>query len=521
MSRQPTIIFLSDQKEYLFYDKLAQNLSQDFRLVLINTRPLPKTEDIRRKASLVFDCIYGWEDVLQLKSSDVFDDVLYQDEFIQRVLDNVSWPQTVESVLSSDQYAHVRYSGRFYQNAYGRNYLKNSFGVAYELCRKVIDDNPPSLVYSYGVRDVNKIGALCAFLANDIEVVELSPTNVSALKLAKKISRRNKEIINSYYGVSLGEAKKVFSCEERAPEKETDKLILTWGLAEFSKNHSLIHKEENCGFQDTRKQHHFKHGINNRLVLKNLKVLLRSIVEATVLFPKNVIKSLLVSDCNIPYHEKNRAHRIKKITRKQVWGLLRRLKATRNSIFSLISTHDNIPHKYIVALHYFPESTTISGLAWRGVKHEADLLAQPDLKKILDNENTCLIEHPVYLKNGERAGYFWSKIKEQGYSSILKYSKGIDVSALNDKILFTISGSVALEMAASGGRSYIAKNSPLLLVERVGHIVEFVSDDKWEIVYPDGKISPEQYISVIKEVGITNVSEEGQLLTSLVNMMER
>lgn len=513
MCDKKTIVYLSDQNEFKGYAEALSKSSIETNNILINTIPFPE-ESFSDKFTRHFSQIFDWWSLFDGAAFNLYEQRYYTFDWLARVLKEAHWPQDINEILATQQNAHRKLSGRLYQEKTFECKAINSFGLTHDMCEAVIKAENVDLAYTYAVKDPAKIGAVCAFLKNDIEVVESIPTNVSDNRLKKIITCGAVGLQSTYCGHYNSSISPLFECVERGSECSENGAtkMVDWRLCKPAilhlKKSSDGERSSGSRFDETRRYHYQEHRTNEPLAVKNsIRLGKRFMIESRVLSAE-LFGFLFDRDYVRPSREKSRLQRLFKRLVKAWWFLSCDLKSISDSLAVSLVKERKIRAETVVALHYFPESSTIGGLSWRGIKNEVDLFRQREIQDIFATCETCFVEHPVYLKLGQRPKYFWQCLRRAGYKNFVKRSRGLDIENLACSRVVTISGTCALEMAFYRTPAFVTKNTNLLLVEGVDHISTLLGDREWKINYGTAKIAPSAYVALLNHYGIRSPQSE-------------
>jgi len=510
-AKTPTFVCLSDQNEHKYFALIAEYLKQKCYSVLINTRPFTATSEIARTYGNLFVNYYGWEN-LYANTANVFFCTKEDENHVISILKKAQWPQSLEEVLASDQYYHWKTSGRFYQKHYNRDYLINSFLSAYELMLLALETYNITCVYAYVIRDVNKIGAICACLERDIPVMDLVSTNVygaSFLRVLER-SRTKNGVFYKYIGRESDEPIVLFSNFETYTQNGKAIIWKLGSLPTTNELHKNYKSKESTILNHNRKIHKEKNSLDTKRIIKtNLLLIARYLLfNIPIRIPLETTKVLLLGSWQIPLHRKNKRHFIQAYLLKHLFHLICSIRSTLSCFHVLLKTNKQIgSFSYIVPLHYFPESSTLGGLSWHNCKNELALFAEPKVKDNLLNNETIFVEHPVYLEKGERPSYFWKQLRQFGYRHLVKSSRGVNLDGLGDAKIITISGSIALEAASNYITTFVAKNTHLLLIDNVYHISDLIGSEDWTLQIEGRKLLPQEYFKISMNFGLKENSD--------------
>lgn len=475
-----TILYLSDQQQYRNFSEIQlKAMGTDSSIVL--TRPIAQKKNVRNFCGDVFTDIFHWKDVLA-PDFNPFKDSFFSNEQLFQILDEAHWPQTLDEVLASDQFSHTSVSGRFYQGKYNKNYLKNAFAISFEVTRQAILLCSPLLIFTDEIRDVNKLGAVCAALVANVPLFLLESTNINDLLFIKRIQKGDHQIESTYFGITNNSLSPVFSCYEKLCDGI---LKIDWSLLAESEKIGIRPQSDSICNDTMRSFHKERWGIgqpiNVRVELGHAKRLLKTLFNRIVRVSSELNR---VEEAGIiPLHQKNKLHYLQSHLGKPLYHLLCRIRSIRDRKILNYRRQLNVAVGAYssLCLHYFPEASTIGGTSWRNVKHELDLLSIPSVYHFLTPSETIIFEHPVYLIRGERPSSFWKSLHRLGYKRQVRRSLGINLHSPYVKKIVSITGSVALEAALAGKKSILVKNSILLNIQNVNHIIAELDVNDWQI----------------------------------------
>jgi hypothetical protein len=502
------IMYLADQDEYKSISNMGAPDSATRTLVM--TRPLITEKNISEEDSQYFRNIVGWGNFVPL-TFDPFRSAWKSDEKIAGFLEDAHWPQSLQEVLESDQYSHIKLSGRFYQKGYCDIYLKNSLSITFELTMDAIAKNKPDFIYTDMIRDVNKVGAVCAALISGIPIVLPESMNVKDLLLMKVLSKRGSGIGAKYFGMS---DERVVQFAENKETRAASEMQVQWMLYDFP---VLTKRDHNptLEYEDVmRKAHREKWDLGGGFGLKRDISRLYGNIRYSVKCVKQCITGVKAAKKSgvIPWHIKSAGTFIVNRLLLSIYIFLCHYRSIRDRF--LVKSDEECP-KYIICLHYFPEASTIGGVSWRNVKNEVDFLNNIEVRQVLRPDCVKIFEHPVYLVHGQRPSVFWKELKRLGYTNVVKRSAGVNLKSCDYQRLITIAGSIALESAVLGKCATLVKNSILINVEGISHITESFKLPGWNIKI-EKKISPVEYVERCKSCGVRKADITEMMVRNMV-----
>lgn len=513
---KPVLICFSDQDEHKHHAKIANLIKSSIASVLVNTRPYYSVEEIRSNHPNVFSGFYGWEN-LYGESADVFSCDRGDEEKAKDILEQVGWPQTLEEVLRSDQYAHWRISGRLYQKIYTRDYLVNSFLAGYQLALKAIKENDPVYAYFFVVRDVNKIGSICACLEKNVPVAEFAASNVYGRSFLKTVNNESQGVVSEYIGLKEGSAHSFLEITEHLVGVKNKKVhrLTTLNV----KHNSRSERSDNASIDimaRNRAEHNKSHGLDLTGVWKSH---IKTVIKLVLRLMKTLVNGLGRAQFpEIPMHYRNKKDAWKSYALKNIWAVSRIARSIRLNIGLLApNKHAFAKKKFVVTLHYFPESSTISGVSWRGCKNEVELFSEPEVRNVFPPGQTVFIEHPVNLLKGERTYLFWRRLKKLGYHYFVKSSNGINLEEIDERTIVTIAGTIAIEAANKSIPVVVVKNTQLIAIDGIYRISEYVEDAEEGLIVKGEKIKPEEYVQLSLKYGLKSEAEIAELIQVLVS----
>lgn len=386
-------------------------------------------------------------------------------------------------IIKSDQYAHKAISGRFFQFYENEQTIAAGALNCYEIAKKIIEVNEIDHVITREVRDANKIGVMLACWELGIPFHTLEPTGVSGGFFLKSYLHENNELIERFS--SLTGNGKLFTI--RNFHDGEDFLFDT-----FSKSSSLF---ETTRIWHQKKMNRFWSETTSILCKNFLKIISKPVASilcyarlkrsGVIPFHKKNLFAVLIADIGIPFF----------VIRGKLRAIIGRI------LSRLTSTQGNLAPPFLIPLHYFPESTTISGKSWRNVKSEVDLFSDEDFQKWIGSSHILLCEHPAYLNFGDRSNVFFKRIlRTIPTVQIDKWSGGVDLGSRPQAVI-SIAGSVLFEAAKERIPAYMVKFSPLLFVDGIKQVADLFSPTIDRDLHFNRKrgITPEHYERVCAE----------------------
>lgn len=516
MKKKSVLACFSDQAEHNHHAIVATLLKERVFSVLVNTRPNFDVKQIKDRHAGVFIEGYGWENICN-KNFNVFTSDWRDEEEARSILDEVGWPQTLDEVLASDQYSHWKISGRFYQKEYNRSYLLNSFLITYRVALKAISDNKPDIAYFYIIRDANKLGAMCACLKTNLPALELTKSNIYGAKFLRLFKKSQFGVLSQYFVLDDSLPRLFLNMKEEFVRGENESAQRVGELEVCQENLTgLLGREKYNVTQRNREGHNKIYDLRFsnvlRLQFKNFLKLVRRSVNRVVR------KDVRDKYPEVPFHKKNAKHLWSSALLKDIWQVLKMITSIRLSVeYCLLPKKKLDKKKFIVALHYFPESSTIAGVSWLGCKNEVELFSHFSVRENFPPDETVFIEHPVNLVKGERSRLFWRALKILGYNDFQKSSKGIDLDNLTGCTIITITGSVAIEAASKSIPVVVVKNSHLLAIEGVSHVSDYVVGQRESVNIIGQKMTPDEYMELSSCFGLETDDDVAELIYKLTD----
>lgn len=488
-----SILLLSDQGEWHRLINIVRPLLNSHDLSLVNVLPVPPKQEILNSARGVFSRIYAWEDFPGAQDSRKTQ--LVTMEFIEKTLRLAKWPESAEAVLTTDKSAHNDATGRFFLKP-NRVRAMNNFYIGYCLTKQAIENGCPSFCVTHLPEDTSKIGAMCAALTSGLKLLTPVSTKVGGYKLASITVMTQKRLLTTYYGfegdVPVKIVTKEFLPGQSAIRIKPTNYFLNFGVVDAEESQERVESI-------TRDYHTIALNIQNDFnleVIKNVASGLKRAARILLSLPMRLLEPAL--------NRKEKSEVIAHCVLKSLFNLhiaiapVGRIFKAKYFAKQIASSKRNI-----LALHVVPETSSIGGAAWSAVRTELDLLSNDTFLSRFHGSNTQVVEHPAYQRRGFRPRVFWKSFEQKGFRDCIKYSEGVALKDLSEFTVISIEGSISLEAVAVNGRSIIMKPHPMLCVDGIEYIGNYlgVGTEKIDVIN-EAKVTYEQYIQGMRRWGL-------------------